>query len=166
MSDIYSAPKSVLSEPAEILADAPLASRWKRLGAVIIDGLIGVIWGVPLMYFLGFWENVRQGIEPDKSFEIIMTLLNAIAFVCIHGYFLKQNGQTLGKKALSIKVVGLNNHLLPLHQIVIKRFLPITVLTLVPFVGQFIAFIDSVFIFRTDKRCVHDFIAGTKVVDA
>ncbi len=36
---------------------------------------------------------------------------------------------------------------------------------MVPYVGGIYGLIDSLFIFREDRRCVHDLIAGTKVVD-
>jgi hypothetical protein len=37
-------------------------------------------------------------------------------------------------------------------------------LSLAPGIGRFIAIIDCAFIFGRQKRCVHDLIAGTRVV--
>jgi uncharacterized RDD family membrane protein YckC len=36
----------------------------------------------------------------------------------------------------------------------------------VPFVGFVYSLVDIFFIFRDDRRCLHDLIAGTKVVKA
>jgi hypothetical protein len=36
--------------------------------------------------------------------------------------------------------------------------------SLVPGIGALAVTVDDLFIFRTDRRCLHDLIAGTKVV--
>ena len=36
----------------------------------------------------------------------------------------------------------------------------------VPWLGRYLRLLDVLFIFRDDKRCVHDIIADTKVVEA
>jgi len=36
----------------------------------------------------------------------------------------------------------------------------------IPVVGSFFVLIDTLLVFRADRRCVHDLIAGTKVVKA
>ena len=46
------------------------------------------------------------------------------------------------------------------------RLVPIHLISQVPFAGGFVGLADSLFIFRQDKRCIHDLIAGTKVVEA
>ena len=33
-------------------------------------------------------------------------------------------------------------------------------------VGQIVGIVDSIFIFRKDKRCLHDLIADTRVIKA
>jgi hypothetical protein len=38
------------------------------------------------------------------------------------------------------------------------------VLRLVPILGAIFWITDSLFIFRADRRCLHDLMAGTKVV--
>jgi hypothetical protein len=39
-------------------------------------------------------------------------------------------------------------------------------LPLVPFLGGLVALVDVLFIFGPSKRCLHDLVAGTKVVEA
>lgn len=38
-------------------------------------------------------------------------------------------------------------------------------LSLIPAIGQLFAVIDTLCIFWEDRRCIHDLIAGTKVVN-
>ncbi len=45
------------------------------------------------------------------------------------------------------------------------RYLPLSIAVLIPYVGMIFVFIDPLFIFREERRCIHDFIAGTKVVN-
>lgn len=46
------------------------------------------------------------------------------------------------------------------------RYLPMHIVGQVPIVGALIGFINPMFIFRADQRCLHDLIAGTRVVVA
>ena len=45
------------------------------------------------------------------------------------------------------------------------RYFPLAVIAQIPFAGGIFSLIDCLFIFREDRRCIHDLIAGTKVVD-
>ena len=67
-------------------------------------------------------------------------------------------------KMLGIRIVDLNNRILPLGSLIFKRYFPVTFVALIPLVGQYLILIDSLFVLRKDKRCIHDFIAGTRVV--
>lgn len=45
------------------------------------------------------------------------------------------------------------------------RYLAIGPIGYVPFVGRYFSVIDALFIYGENKRCLHDYIAGTMVVD-
>jgi uncharacterized RDD family membrane protein YckC len=47
--------------------------------------------------------------------------------------------------------------------VLLRSLLPIFVLFL-PHVGPFLLIADVLLIFRSDRRCLHDFIADTRVV--
>jgi len=141
-----------------------LAGRWQRLFAVLIDGLIGAAYGLPIAFLLGFFDYSKRGEQPPLYLALISGAIGFVLFVIVHGYFLKQNGQTLGKKALGIRIVSLDNSLPSLQTLLVQRYLPISLVSIIPFVGSFLPLIDGLFIFRDDKRCIHDLIAGTKVV--
>jgi uncharacterized RDD family membrane protein YckC len=85
--------------------------------------------------------------------------------VVVQGYPLARTGQTWGKKLLSIRIVDLHGELPPLWRLIVLRYLPTQLLSLVPVAGNVYALLDALFIFRQDKRCLHDIIAGTQVVN-
>lgn len=166
MTNLYETPQSNV-EPLEELQSGPeLARRGTRLAAAIIDGVIGMIYGFAILYFTGFWSIVSNGEQPSFLFSVGMIIFSFIGFVLIHGYFLYHYGQTIGKKALDIKIVGLDNQKPQLSDLLLKRYLPISLVGIIPMIGSFLPLVDVLFIYRKDRRCVHDLIAGTKVVDA
>ena len=50
------------------------------------------------------------------------------------------------------------------ESVVLKRNVSMQVLAMIPIVGNFIALIDALMIFRASRKCLHDDIAGTKVI--
>ncbi len=161
-TNVYAAPKADL----EIVGDGEvLAQRKDRFLAAIIDSVIGLLVGLPFVFlvgpYLGF-ENFES--QPGYQYLIPATIFSFIMFALIHGYMLSQHGQTVGKKVLKIKIVSTEDKKVGLVKLLILRYLPISVVTLVPIAGSFLPALDALFIFRKDQRCVHDLIAGTKVV--
>ena len=140
-----------------------LASRRQRLGAVLIDMGIGVMYAIPLFYLFGGFRYVNQRMAEPTSTKIVIGLLGFVLFIVVHAYFLKKDGQTIGKKLVGIKIVDLNNNVPGLWKIITMRYLPMEA-ALVPVLGPIFGLVDSLLIFRADRRCVHDHIAGTKVV--
>jgi len=172
MSDIdpYKTPPSALddSPPAmpPDLGQSDLASRGARLGAVLIDGVLSLVVTLPFMFATGYMAKVAAGETPIVQM-IVLQILAFGVYLTMHGYLLSKYGQSIGKKLVGIKIVDhQTNALLPLSQIVTKRLAPVWVATLVPVIGNILVLADSLSIFRSDRRCIHDLIAGTKVVNA
>ncbi|WP_455203320.1 RDD family protein [Kaarinaea lacus] len=163
VEDIYKAPQANLEQAVET-DELQLASRSSRFWAAMIDGIISVAVTFPLMMGLGIWEMSMQGVEPPMTAMLILAVISMAAFLAIHGYFLKKDGQTLGKKVLKIYIVGLDGQLLAFPKLIGLRYVPLWIVAYIPVVGGFLPLVDILFIFRKDRRCVHDLIAGTKVV--
>ena len=91
-----------------------------------------------------------------------LVLLLAAVFI-LQIVLLTKDGQTLGKKALGIRIVkvdtGLNGGFVPN---VLLRFILNGLLVFIPLYF----FVDALFIFRGDRRCIHDLIASTHVIVA
>ena len=161
----YAAPEAELI-PERKRSISQLADRGTRFVAAFLDGLIAIAYAVPIAYFLGTFDYVSKGVNPPIGLLIISSVLGFIAFLAIHGYFLMRDGQTLGKKMTGIRISNLNNRVPEFAPMILLRYLPVAVVSLIPLLGAFLPFVDVLFIFRKDRRCIHDLLAGTKVIKA
>ena len=156
--------------PSAAVADVPegelqLAGRGHRFGAAMIDAIIyaAMLW--PVAYAAGIFS-----INPDSpqlqplSNRLLMAILGFALFVLAQSYFLKRNGQTIGKKIVGIRIVDLDDKVPGLGTLLGRRYGPMYLINAVPFVGGLFALINALFIFRSDRRCIHDHIARSKVI--
>lgn len=153
-------------------APSDLADRWLRLAAVLIDGFIALVVMVPLMLMGGYWEAAFEagrsggfGFMPLGT-TLLWAAIGFVVFALIQGYPLHARGQTWGKKLLSIRIVDLQGGKPSLSDLLLKRYLPTHAIVNVPCLGFVYALVDALMIFRQDQRCLHDLIAGTRVVKA
>ncbi|WP_369975965.1 RDD family protein [Xanthomonas bundabergensis] len=166
----YQAPEAPLPSAPPALDGAPvLAGRGERLGAALIDGVISLVTFLPLAAVTGYFGRVMDAARGGEQIPFLVmagyVALAFVVFVVVQAYPLAKTGQTWGKKLLWIRIVDLHGAQPPLWRLLLLRYLPSQVLSLVPVVGNFYALIDALFIFRQDKRCLHDLIAGTQVVN-
>ncbi|WP_277374394.1 RDD family protein [Pseudomonas sp. AA-38] len=160
----YQTPQAALQERA---ADEPLlASRGARLGAVIIDSLLLALITMPISYFKGDFEMLVQGIEPSIWLQVQGILIGMVVFVLINGAWLKRYGQTVGKRICKVRIVDMQGQVPALPGLLLKRYLSVWLVSLIPVAGTLLCSINYLFIFRSDRRCVHDHLAGTRVVAA
>lgn len=162
-NNVYNTPQSSLV--SDSAGELVLGSRWSRLFASIIDGLIVSIVTLPLMYFTGGFEGFMTGVQPSALYTLGIGVVGLIIFVLLNGKMLLSSGQTIGKRALNIKVVDLDGNL-PTLNILFSRYGVYYGSQLIPFVGGFLVLIDVLFVFGAEKRCIHDQVAKTKVVNA
>ncbi|MCH8309588.1 MAG: RDD family protein [Chloroflexi bacterium] len=132
-------------EPApEVEELGILANRSSRLLAAIVDILI----------ILGPYFALVFIFLP-------LAFVYVVAVAVVQAVLLTTAGQTVGKKALNIRIVkvntGRNGGFVPN---VLLRAILNGLLGFIPIYS----FVDILFIFRADRRCIHDLIAGTVVV--
>lgn len=160
----YQAPNAQLIDEA-LGNNSPLATKLSRLAAVLIDAIIGFTVAIPFWWLTGMFKDMAAGIQPSMTLQIAGGVYGLVLFVLIHGYLLHTYGQTVGKRLLGIYIADVNSqHKADFVSIVVKRFLPITVVSLIPIIGGVVALIDILFIFRADRRCIHDLITNTQVL--
>ena len=136
------------------------ATRSDRLVAAIVDGVLGVVCFIPVFILVGF-DNLSQ---PTLTLSAGLLGYGILSTLVLHGYFMYQRAQTIVKSLMSIRIENLDGTQASFTTIYFKRMLCMQLLSLVPSVGQFIAgFVNPLFIFGKDKRCLHDHLAGTKV---
>lgn len=164
------------------------AGRGKRLVAVILDGIIlnfilyFVYMGIIFLMFDPQSEDLEQSMQ---QFEQIIpfyvdifsiNLLNGFAYLIIivplavwlliNGYFLAKTGQTIGKMILNISIRDNDTlEVPPLSKIFLRRYLIFDAVQLINFpLSIIVNIIDTLSIFRRDKRMIHDLVANTVVV--
>lgn len=146
--------------------DGPqLAGRWARLGAALIDSMIMLVILVPVQWKAGVYDDM-EAYASNYLGNVAWGLGGFLLTLVVNGYLLHTRAQTVGKAALGIKIVTLDGQNADLARVALRRILPMTLLGVIPAAGGFLAGIDPLFIFREDKRCLHDLIAGTRVVRA
>ncbi len=148
-------------------ATQELASRWQRLWGALLDGLIAMAIVFPVMWISGVWQPLMQGEQISVEQRIWLFIFGVILFFVLQGYLLAKHGQTIGKRIVGTRIVSAEDgQIFPLSRIFWLRLLPVSLIGQIPTFGQWLSIIDVLFIFRKDKRCIHDLIAGTKVVKA
>lgn len=156
------------AEPPTI-AGLAVASRMTRLGAHILDSIfhLGAIW---LAFALFGMDETFRGmftgqVEPSTGLAVQISLIWIGTFALINGYLLARRGQTLGKYMLGIAIVDHETgRIVPLTKIMGLRVIVPYLANYIPPVGL-IAIVNALFIFGDSRRCVHDYLCGTSVID-
>jgi uncharacterized RDD family membrane protein YckC len=169
-------------DPEAPPSEAPLGSRWARLGAAIVDGLLMIPAMVPFISMM-----VRNGEEArdafmtasrDHDWSAVKALPGfttaavvggslLLVLMVIQAVLLTLRGQTVGKILCGIRIVRFpSGSRVGFVRVWLVRSLVTGLLGKVPYVGSIFALVDILFIFSPNKRCLHDLLAGTKVVTA
>ena len=166
----YAAPAAAMDDVAAWDAydlENRKTSRGKRLGAVLLDGLINLSWMVPIFWGATMAVAVQKGIKPASPMVGIMVLglLILLALFVTNCVLLHRHGQTIGKRMLDIAIVRTNGDRMGLRRYLLQRLLPMILLGAIPMVGGLVSLVDPLLIFGKQRRCLHDLIADTIVVD-
>lgn len=164
-SNPYSAPAAAVADIAPA-GTQELAGRGMRLLAVIIDTIILMVILIPMMVASGYFTGMMSGARPALGTQLMWGAFSIVLFVLVQGYPLSQSAQTWGKKLLKMKIVHLDGSQPSLGVLLGKRYVPVQVAGQVPFIGWLLSLVDVLFIFGQERRCIHDLIAGTRVVVA
>ena len=147
----------------------PPAPIMSRLIASFVDSalsFISCLVGIMLIVWLaksGMMENPLDAIRLHRPLNpAILVILGWTPALLVVGqwYLLATSGQTIGKKLLMIRIVSESGSLPGFLRAVVLRNWVRALLSLIPFFGL----IDVLFIFSDSRKCLHDYIAGTKVV--
>jgi uncharacterized RDD family membrane protein YckC len=169
----YAPPQAeVRDAPAAPPTKGPLATRTLRLAGAIVDSVASAAFVVPFLLFTGDWTAAISG---ELSYGTI-SLVGFASFTAMHGYLLATRGQTIGKWLVGTRIVRAGNDEVPTlartlglryGMLALGPTATFSVLVLNPVISYafiVVALLDIALIFRRDRRCLHDLIAGTKVV--
>jgi uncharacterized RDD family membrane protein YckC len=142
--------------PRSFLGD-PLARPGTRFGARFIDQLLLLVSLIPGGILLA---------TKNAVFGAVICALGALALCIYQWSLIVGSGQSLGKLWCKIKIVRTDGRPVDFISGVVTREWIMLVLRFVPAVGSILGLIDALFVFRVDRRCLHDHMAGTKVIEA
>jgi uncharacterized RDD family membrane protein YckC len=149
--DVATPPWVTPAAPPPVVAELRPAGFWRRAFAVLVDSVVVLI----LMFVgdvanaaLGRWDLLARAF--DKTWSLVIP---AAYFVLFHG----SGGRTLGKALAGVRVVLTSGEPLGYGR-ALTRYAA-WILSLVAFCVGFL-----VAAARSDKRGLHDLLAGTRVV--
>ncbi len=150
--------------PVEESSTAELAGRGARLGGYLIDWiLVGVIAG-GIGYMAGLVERLMV---QETAATLWLAAIALVVFAVINGRLLATRGQTVGKRLVGVRIVDANTReIVPVWKSFGLRVAVIQAIASLPPVGGIIALVDILFIFGERRRCLHDHLAGTLVIEA
>jgi uncharacterized RDD family membrane protein YckC len=155
------------------VGDPTVAERWRRLLGAFVDGTLEALCWIPSS--MAITQEVSQMIhdsrmDPDELMTVFWSSIHLSlpyvgALVILQAVLLSIRGQSIGNMIVRTRIVrspggepaGF------LRAFLLRGFLA-RALRQIPFVGGLFWIVDSCFIFREDRRCLHDLIAGTKVI--
>ena len=174
----YTPPKTVASNPSEWFEEPDpigpyLAGRFTRFSAALVDGLLILAILLPIQFLTGFIERA-QSQQVGVLEQLAMSLAGLIVMLVLNGYLLANRGQTIGKYLTKIQIVDYpSGKLVPFVRLFVFRYLwtlPVVLITaFIPgttddLLLNFLIFVDALMIFNAKRRCLHDFLARTSVV--
>ncbi len=132
-----------------------LASLSRRLAGRIIDLIAmagSVTVGAVLLALPGGSSAVGGG-------------LGAFVAIVVQAFLISTRSQSLGKAAVGTMMIDREGLPAGLVRGFVLRELPLMLLRALP--GPFAALmvLDAAFVYRDDRRCLHDHLAGTRVID-
>ena len=158
----------IAEKEAEIAANTPaqnsvggtLATRKDRFWGAIIDAVLQILCAIPFFWFVG-WDRLQQA---TPLFMLAGLVYGLATYLLLHGYLLHKYGQTIGKAEFGMRIETLDGQQATLSHVMLWRYLPTVLLSYVPAIGQLLAgIVNPVLIFGKEKRCLHDYIAKTRV---
>ena len=154
------------------------AALSKRFWAFMLDGFFMMMALIMLMQSMGLLDpttsNDMQTAQAELQVRVnalsdsqksLLAISPFIIFFVLHGFLLQQYGQTIGKRIMGIAIVTMDNQKPAFFMLIVQRYLSQWVMGMVPVIGILLRLDDILAIYRPDRRCIHDHLAKTKVID-
>lgn len=99
------------------------------------------------------------------SLPVPPLFFGALFLIGVQVWMLTSRGQTIGKSQMGLRILRFPDHSSGgfLTNVLLRSFVN-GLITSIPIIGLVYALADPLFIFRDDRRCLHDLIAGTCVI--
>jgi uncharacterized RDD family membrane protein YckC len=162
--DPYRAPQRAVEPRRQTGSD--LASRVSRLVGALIDTMILMAVLLPIQIASGVYAGFPNDTELSVVDGLLWSAVGVAVFAAINGYLLAKSGQSIGKRIVGTRISTSDRRSAGLGRILLLRYLPTWLVSSLPVFGVLVALVDCLFVFRRDRRCLHDLIADTIVVNS
>jgi uncharacterized RDD family membrane protein YckC len=143
---------------APVTDDLPLAGVSTRFLGNLVDMILFVPTAVPGLILL-----VLAG-DDDSPVPFAVMGVCATLFAAFQWYLVATTGQSLAKRWFGMRIVKIDGSPVNFVSGVLLRTWVMFALRVIPIAGNFLGLADALMIFSQDRRCLHDRLAGTKVV--
>jgi uncharacterized RDD family membrane protein YckC len=131
--------------------------------ACLIDNVLTSLVIMPVLLGTTVFGDFKHPENRDALTGVEIVVFAVIVFLAINGWLLVTYAQTVGKRVVGIGIVNLDGTRTDFAVILLRRLLPVWIVSAVPGLSL-LGIANPLFIFRADRRCLHDHLAGTKVV--
>jgi uncharacterized RDD family membrane protein YckC len=147
-------------ETAALSAENSLAPIKSRIFASLIDLSIAVL--ALLLATFALPQSPGNALSILGLFASVAIVLGIVVYQAV---LLSSTGQTVGKKLMQLRVINLIDRSNPgfVKAVLIRWWLPSLIYS-IPYLGWAFWLADGLFVFKNDRRCLHDLMAGTQVV--
>jgi uncharacterized RDD family membrane protein YckC len=164
----YAPPRAEEAAPGFAPGPVETASRWRRLGGALVDGLAVVLAHWPANALANHW-GVKVALGPlvlnlaNTSPQGPVWTITVMAIWVGQSYFIATRGQTIGKMVVETRIVATDGAPASFVKAVLLRTWLFLLLAQLPVVG-YGSIMGVLLIFGPSRRCIHDYVAGTRVV--
>ena len=139
----------------------PMADRLPRLAAGLVDAALLAPAAVP---FFGAIASGYNGLDATGIAAAAAACVMAFGVAGAQAFLIVSAGQSIGKRLFGLRIVRVDGRPVDFLHGVLKRGWFFAALSGIPYVGLLVRCADIVLMFSADRRCLHDHLAGTKVV--
>ncbi len=137
---------------------ATLSQRW---WGSFLDNLFAGVFLIPGAIVASMSASA---LGAEDGMGALLMFGGLVPYVGIQAWLVTSSGQSLGKKLLKTRIVTMNGEPPGFVRGVLLRSWLIVAMNLIPLVNSVVGLVDALFIFRSDRRTLHDHIAGTTVI--
>lgn len=141
-----------------------LASPWTRFAAALLDNILV---GTPVMalVFGGVFLLEQRNMAPVGAGLFVLAFIVWLAYHAYSWYLISTTGQNITKRWMGIKIVRIDGAPVDFVSGVLLRNWVYYAVNLVPYIGGCFWWAGFLLILGQDRRCLHDHIASTVVVE-
>lgn len=107
----------------------------------------------------------RSHVNPLSILGVFVSIAIVLGVIVYQIALLSSTGQTIGKRVMRLRIVNFSDASNPgfAKAVLMRSWLP-SLLSSIPYLGWVFWVVDNLYVLKKDRRCIHDLMAGTMVV--